>query len=123
LPLLKKLIDNGIDINAKDEYGLGALHIASFKGANEAAFFLIDRNIDLNIQDKSGQTVLHYAALNNQVELAKLALKKGALLSLEDMHGNQPIWTAVFNDKGRNDRIKIITLFWNMVRILIIKTK
>lgn len=108
---VKELVDSGIDINAKDKYGYSALHIASFKQLDQIATLLIDMGIDVNIQDKNGQTILHYAALNNQLNIAKAALNKGASLSIEDMHGNEPLWTAVFNDKGRNDRLEMIMLF------------
>lgn len=108
---VKQLLDSGTDINAKDKYGYSALHLASFKGLNEMAILLIDRGIDVNSKDKNGQTILHYAALNNQLAVANAALNKGASLGIEDAHGNEPLWTAVFNDKGRNDRIEIIELF------------
>jgi uncharacterized protein len=75
------------------------------------ALLLINQGIDVNIADKNGQTILHYTALNNQLDIAIAALNKGAKLSMEDIHGNQPLWTAVFNDKGRSERIEIIELF------------
>lgn len=108
---VKEFIINGIDINSIDNYGYSSLDIASFKGYHEIAIFLINSGININMQDKNGQTILHYVALNNQLTLAKAALIKGAKLSIEDIHGNEPLWTAVFNDKGRSDRIEIIKLF------------
>ena len=108
---IRKLIAEGIDLNMKDKNGYSALHIASFKQLETMALFLIDNDIDLNIRDKNGQTILHYVALNNQYEIAKALLKKSANLGIEDFHGNQPLWTAVFNDKGGNNRIEIIKLF------------
>lgn len=111
LSKVKELIGSGVDINVKDKYKYSALHIASFKQFDEMAFFLIDNGIDVNMQDKNGQTILHYAALNNQLSIANAALNKGASLSIEDVHGNEPLWTAVFNDKGRNDRVEMIELF------------
>ena len=108
---VKELLDSGVNINGRDKYGYSALHIASFKALDEMAIFLISKGIDLNIQDKNGQTILHYTALNNQLSIANAALNLGASLSIEDAHGNEPLWTAVFNDKGRNDRIEMIELF------------
>jgi ankyrin repeat protein len=108
---IRELIHKGIDINGINSHGHSALHIASFRGFNELALLLIDNGINVNLQDKNGQTILHYAALNNQLSLAKAALDKGASLTISDIHGNEPLWTAVFNDKGRNDRAEIIKLF------------
>jgi len=63
------------------------------------------------VRDKNGQAVLHYAAEYNQINIAKLALRNGADLSIADIHGNEPLRAVVFNDKGRCERIEIITLF------------
>jgi ankyrin repeat protein len=108
---VKELISRGVNINSIDIYGYSALHVASSKELNDLALFLVDNNIDLNMQDKNGQTILHYVAEYNQLKLAKAALARGAKLSITDKHGNEPLWTAVFNDKGRNDRVEIIKLF------------
>lgn len=54
---------------------------------------------------------MHYAALNNQMDVAKAALEKNADLNIDDIYGNQPLWIAVFNDKGRNDRFEMVKLF------------
>jgi len=107
---VKKLL-NAENINAIDSFGYSLLHVSSFKNHNEISLLLIDQGIDVNLQDKNGQTILHYAALNNQLAVARSALKNGAKLSIQDIHGNQPLWTAVFNDKGRNERIEIIGIF------------
>lgn len=109
----KSLISEVQNVNLLDTYGYSALHLSSFNGLTEVGIFLLEKGIDPNIQDKNGQTILHYCALYNQSELAKHALQKGAALSIQDVHGNQPLWTAVFNDKGRNDRIEIITMYLN----------
>jgi uncharacterized protein len=109
--MVKEIIKNNSDINQTNEYGYSALHIASSKGLEEIAIFLIEHGINVNLQDPNGQTVLHYAAVYNQLKLAKAALSNGGDLSIEDMHGNQPLWTAVFNDKGRNDRVEFVKMY------------
>ena len=111
LTRVKQLLNEGANIDKTDEFGYSSLHLASYKGLNEMARLLIDSDINVDIKDKNGQTALHYVALNNQFDLAELLLEKGANLTEEDVYGNQPLWTAVFNDKGRNDRIDIIKLF------------
>ena len=35
---------------------------------------------------------------------------KGASLAAEDRYGNQPLWNAVFNDKGPSVRIDMVKL-------------
>jgi uncharacterized protein len=51
---------------------------------------------------------VHYAAEFLAYDLAKLLLEKGASLSIADSYGNQPLWTAVFAEKGH---YKIVNLF------------
>jgi uncharacterized protein len=111
LPKVKELIGKGTNINSADNYGYSALHIASSKKLIDMAFVLVNNGIDVNLQDKNGLTILHYVAEYNQLSLAKEVLAKGANLSIADKHGNEPLWTAVFNDKGKSDRIDIIKLF------------
>lgn len=107
----KSFISEAENLNLLDAYGYSALHLASFNSLIDVGILLLEKGIDPNIQDKNGQTILHYSALYGQAELAKMALQKGADLSIQDIHGNQPLWTAVFNDKGRNDRIEIIMMY------------
>jgi ankyrin repeat protein len=108
---MNRLLGNGADINAKDKYHYSGLHLATANGLTEMALLLISSGIDVNLKDKNGQTVLHYAALDNLIDIARAALARGADLSIQDIHGNQPLWTAVFNDKGRNQRVEMISLF------------
>jgi len=108
---LRKLIQAGFDVNQKNKFGSSALHIAVVKDLLDLAKLLIDSGINLNMQDKEGKTSLHHVAEYNRIVLGKVLLDNGAGLSIQDKYGNQPLWTAVFNDKGRDDRIEIIKLF------------
>jgi ankyrin repeat protein len=81
------------------------------KGFDEIAELLVLGGIDVNLQDQKGQTALHYCAFYNKLELAALILQNRGKLDIEDVYGNQPLWTAVFNDYGRSERIELIGLF------------
>ena len=108
---VKKAIRNGFEINTRNKFGSSVVHIAVCENLGEMVKLLIDTGVSLNMQTKDGLTSLHYAAEYSKVELAELMLKNGADLSIQDKYGNQPLWTATFNDKGRNDRREIIKLF------------
>lgn len=108
---VKEIIEGGFDINILNKYGSSALHVAISKKSIPMANILIGLGINLNIQNKEGKTSLQLAAEYNLIEIAEVLLEKKADLSIQDKYGNQPLWTAVFNDKGKNERIKMINLF------------
>lgn len=73
------LIAAGADINAVDESGATALHMAVTGGLEELARLLIDYGADVN--RKTGYhklTPLHQAASGGYINLVKLLLEKGA---------------------------------------------
>jgi ankyrin repeat protein len=108
---LLALIQSGENVNVL-EYGRSALHSAAMSNAIEAAELLITHNINLDLRDKgSGATALHYCAVYNRAEIAGLILTKGGRLDVEDNYGNQPLWTAIFNVKGKHERIPLVKLF------------
>jgi ankyrin repeat protein len=112
LARVKTLLEEGVKIDAVDDFGYSPLHTASFEHQDAILRYLIDKGADLNLPDrKNGSRLLHYAANLNQLAAAEAALAKGARLDVEDGYGNQPLWNAVFNDKGRNARIEMVKLF------------
>lgn len=110
LESVKTALASGVDIWA-DKFGYSALHMALSKGFDEIAKLLISGGIDVNLQDQKGQTALHYCAFYNKVDLAELILRNRGDLDIEDVYGNQSLWTAVFNDYGRSERIELVELF------------
>jgi uncharacterized protein len=112
LARVKAFIEQGVNIDGVDSFGYAPVHAASSNHQDAILSYLIEKGADLNLPDrKGGSTLLHYVAIFNQLAAAEAALAKGASLAIEDSYGNQPLWTAVFEDKGRNDRIKMVKLF------------
>ncbi|RFZ83044.1 ankyrin repeat domain-containing protein [Mucilaginibacter terrenus] len=99
------------NINVLNNNGSTALHLAVYHGYDIMTHHLIKLGANANLQNKDGKTCLHYTAEYNRIEIAKILLSNNASLSIADNYGNQPLWTAVFNDKGRNDRRELIELF------------
>ncbi len=109
--VFKNYFDSHFNINTKDQFGYSALLRSISRNLVSMGKFLIENGIDVNLQDKDGKTALHYVAEYDQTVLAAAILGKGANLSIADKWGNQPLWTAIFNDKGRNARVDLINLF------------
>ena len=75
LEIVKYLLENGADINAKDNYGTTALMKASSNGQLEIVQFLIENGADINIKNNEGKTALDVAATK---EIKKVLRKAGA---------------------------------------------
>ena len=77
---LEKLINNGLDVNAKNERGRTLLHEVAMTGRDDVAAFLIDKGLDVNAKGNLGWTPLHSAAANSSwsSDVAYLLIAKGA---------------------------------------------
>ena len=72
------LVSAGADVNAGDENGSTALHLAVRSGNIDLVNFLLRHNARLDARDKDGQTPLHLACLSrqNRTEVLRLILEK-----------------------------------------------
>jgi hypothetical protein len=76
---LKTLLDKGVDVNAKTQYGATALSYACDKGHVEVVKLLLERGADVNSRDTFyGEVPLGWALMRNHVEVIKVLLDKGA---------------------------------------------
>ena len=76
--LVKKLIDEGADVNAKNDEGETALMIASNEGDKEICELLIEKGADVNAKDNEGNTALMYVSLKGDKEICELLIKNNA---------------------------------------------
>jgi ankyrin repeat protein len=84
-PAVKKLLDEGVDVNTKFRYGATALSYACDRGNLEVVKILLERGADVNVKDKFyGATPLTWAAspatarTPQHPEIVKLLLEHGA---------------------------------------------
>jgi ankyrin repeat protein len=61
LEAVKFLVENGADVNARNEAGFTALHGTAFVGADAAAEYLVSKGANLNAQDFIGRTAFRIA--------------------------------------------------------------
>jgi len=111
--LLLTLIPQSENINFIDQFGYSLMHKSITKDHDDISFLLLKHSYFVNIKDPKGQTSLHYAAFYGKPELASNILEHGGDLSVSDTYGNQPLWTAVFNDYGKDLRKDIVEIFIN----------
>jgi len=62
LEAVKVAMELGADVNAANEDGQTAMHMAAFTGADGAVQFLADRGANVEVQDKRGETPWSMAA-------------------------------------------------------------
>jgi ankyrin repeat protein len=77
LEAIKHLIDKGADINAQDNGGATALHLAAWKGRTDIALYLLERGSSGSIMSKEGMTPLDIALMQGNQEIAT-AIEKAA---------------------------------------------
>ena len=76
---VKRLITEGVPVDARDALGSTPLLDAAWTGETEIAQFLIDHGADVNAHHaESKSTPLQYAVLTGRAKMAKLLLKAGA---------------------------------------------
>lgn len=105
---IKKMVQQGVDINTKDHLCRTLLMYAVTDNQLDLVNELIKLGIDVNAQDKQGFTALHVAAIYQNVKIAKCLVAHGAILEAKDGWGNTPLQRAVFYSKGKGDVIKFL---------------
>ncbi|VWX34589.1 ankyrin repeat domain-containing protein [Exiguobacterium oxidotolerans] len=83
---LKKCIDRGDDLDARDEEGNSALHWAIEEGYDEIVTLLLDHQADINRRSRDGLMPLHLALYENRSTIAMQLIDRGAALDF-DGHG------------------------------------
>ncbi|HEY1377557.1 MAG TPA: PQQ-binding-like beta-propeller repeat protein [Gemmataceae bacterium] len=75
----RQAVENGADVNARNEYGVTALWIAAGKGNFDVVEFLVTKGADVNARDDIWyQTPLSAAVGSSKAESVKLLIKSGA---------------------------------------------
>lgn len=87
-------VNNGADINAKDESDWTSLMHAIEIKDKKIVRLLIELGVDVNVQDDIGQTALMHAIFINAYEIAKMLIKNGADINMKDNQGQTPLMMA-----------------------------
>ena len=72
------LLDEGADVEARDDAGHASLHYTSESGRTDIAALLLDHGADVEATDDEGYVPLHLASGSGQVHTAALLIDKGA---------------------------------------------
>ena len=88
---IKQLLDQGADINARDEREMTALHLAVENRHVMTLEFLLKNGADVNARDRDGWTPLHLATFLNDTRAMSMLLDGGASMDIRDRDGRNPL--------------------------------
>jgi ankyrin repeat protein len=91
---IKSLAARGVDVNAPDQVGRTALHLAADRGHLKAAQALLAAGAKSSVTDRSGLTPLHLAALRGRAKVVSLLLAQRAGVNGRTRLGLTPLHLA-----------------------------
>jgi ankyrin repeat protein len=92
----RRLIKDGADVRALNNYGVNAMQLAADSANTELIALLLKAGADPESPNADGETTLHLVARAGNVEAAKLLLKAGAKVDPRESFGGQtPLMWAV----------------------------
>jgi len=77
LPIVRYLIEHGVDKNSHDNNEKSALHYACGKGHLPLVRYLLKHGCNIHARDEGGDTVLHAACKSGSLPLVQYLLKEG----------------------------------------------
>jgi ankyrin repeat protein len=102
---VRRLLDAGADIEARDKYGYTPLGRAAAYEKTAVVTLLLNRGADINAKNNDGDTPLYTAAFSGACESTALLLNRGADINAKNNRGDTPLQVAV-----RNERYSIASL-------------
>ena len=98
LDLVRFLLENGANLDAKTSKGHTPLHFAVLYKKIEVVKLLIEKGVDINATDGFKNTPLHMAIFSNSIEIGKFLVKNRANLEAKDNWGFTPLQKAIWKD-------------------------
>ncbi|KAM0256388.1 hypothetical protein ACHAQJ_005039 [Trichoderma viride] len=103
--VVKRLLDLGADIEARNKHDNTPLHDAARSGKTDMVKLLLDRGADIEAKNKRNNTPLHDAAQSGKSDMVKLLLDQGANMEAKGNNGNVPLHDAAWNGKANVVRL------------------
>jgi len=95
------LIENGANINDKDQIGQTPLIVATQNGCKKIVELLIGAGADIHERNDFGHSAIITAAQENQLEIAQFLIESGADVNARDAEGETPYTYALQIHRGK----------------------
>uniref|UniRef100_A0A0G4IFA0 Uncharacterized protein n=1 Tax=Chromera velia CCMP2878 TaxID=1169474 RepID=A0A0G4IFA0_9ALVE len=89
--IVRFLVSQGANVNAKDDTDRSPLACAVYKGPREIVDFLLEKGADLHTTNECGYSLLHQAAIGNQRAIAEILLDRGLEVDVRDNGQQTPL--------------------------------
>jgi len=103
-----RLLDQGVDVNAKDAGGSTALMYASWRGYVEIVKRLLGKDANVNAQDSHGMTALGHASQEGHADIVKLLIDNGADVNAKDEDGMTILIYASQKGERNDETMKLL---------------
>ncbi|MDX5462095.1 MAG: ankyrin repeat domain-containing protein [Wolbachia endosymbiont of Tetragnatha montana] len=98
LDIVKYFIEQGADVNLKDNNGFTVLHLAAENGHTGVVTALLEKGAKVDEKDANWRTPLHFAVINNHKDIVTALLEKGAKVDEKDANWQTPLHFAVMKN-------------------------
>ena len=96
-PRVEKLLADGVNPSAADQYGTTPLHEAASRGRRALIQLLLDAGANPDAADWVDSTPLHAAVIYGNEKIVSLLLAAGANPNASNQHGSTPLHFAAYN--------------------------
>jgi len=106
LAAVQACLEQGVDVNARDQWGRTALYLAAEKGHKEDVELLLEHGADVNAKDTRNRTALLYPAEKGHKEVVELLLEHGADVNAKDNWDWTPLHSSA--EEGHKDIVELL---------------
>ena len=93
---IKSLIEQGANINQKNNEGDFPAKIAFMCGKQDIVKYLLEKGADINQQDRHGNALLHLASLEDNEEMITYLVELGADINQQNSFGQTPLHFSTY---------------------------
>jgi len=111
LNAVRKALDAGADVNARDADGTIPLHDVCYRGHLDLVRLLLDHGADVNVRNNINQTPLDLACMRGRTDTVRLLLEKGAEVEPRNKLDRPPFHWAMRLPPSNPAREEILDLF------------